>query len=194
LIPVFLLTTVDTSNPAAVLQFGLADDVEQHGRCRLRLGTHLLGKLSGRPMRGRLEMTADTVLFPDGSQRPIAATAVEADDLGAEIRPGLAAEFNPPPVWAQTVPYVSELATGFLGILSSRAQERLALGTSGLTLQPSVPGELQGSASQAGSQAVTDFTRARLKEIEDRYAAYYLIPAGTACWLQLDSDFTAPTP
>jgi len=194
LIPVYLLTTVDTSNPAAVLQFGLADDVIQHGRCRLRLGTHLLGKLAGRPMRGRLELTAEAVLFPDGTQRPIAATAVEADDLGAQIRPGVAAEFIPQPGWAQTVPYVSELATGFLGILQSRAQERFAVGASGLTLQTSVPNEMQGSASQAGSQAITDYTRARLKEIEDRYAAYYLIPAGTACWMQLDSNFTLPMP
>jgi hypothetical protein len=194
LIPVFLLTTVDTSNPAAVLQFAVADEVSQHGRCRLRLGTHLLGKLAGRPMRGRLDLSADTVLLPDGAQRPFAARAVEADDGGAQIRPGLAAQFVAPPGWTQTVPYVAELATGFLGILQSRAQERFAIGAGGLTLQSSVPGELQGAASQAGSQAIADFTRARLREIEERYAAYYFIPAGTACWLQLDSDFVSTSP
>ena len=194
LLPVFLLTSVDTSNPAAVLQFGVADDVMQHGSCRLRLGTHLLGKLAGHPLRGRLELTVDTVLYPDGAQRPMAATAVEANDLGSDIRPGLAATFVPQPAWAQTVPYLSEFATGFLGLLQSRAQERFAVGASGLTLQSSVPNEMQGSASQASAQAVTDFTRARLKEIEDRYAAYYFIPAGTECWMQLDSDFVAASP
>ena len=194
LLPVFLLTSVDTSNPAAVLQFGLADDVTQHGSCRLRLGTHLLGKLAGRPMRGRLGLTVDTVLYPEGNQRPIAATAVEANALGSDIRPGLAATFVPTPAWAQTVPYLSDFATGFLGLLQSRAQERLAVGATGLTLQPSVPNEMQGSASQAGGQAINDFTRARLREIEDRYAAYYYIPAGTECWMQLDADFVAASP
>jgi len=194
LLPVCLLTSVDTSNPSAVLQFGLADDVVQHGSCRLRLGTHLLGKLAGRPMRGRLELTVDTVLFPEGTQRPIAATAVEANELGSDLRPGLAATFVPTPAWAHTVPYLSDFATGFLGLLESRAQERLAVGSAGLTLQPSVPNEMQGSASQAGAQAVNDFTRARLREIEDRYAAYYFIPAGTECWMQLDADFVAAAP
>jgi hypothetical protein len=194
LLPVFLLTSVDTSNPAAVLQFGLADDVVQHGSCRLRLGTHLLGKLGGRPMRGRLELKVDTVLYPEGTQRPIAATAVEANELGSDIRPGVAATFVPTPAWAQTVPYLSDFATGFLGLLQSRAQERLAVGSAGLTLQPSVPNEMQGSAGQAGAQAINDFTRSRLREIEDRYAAYYYIPAGTECWMQLDADFVAVSP
>ena len=41
---------------------------------------------------------------------------------------------------------------------------------------------------QASAQAIQAFTQSRLKDIEQRYATYYLIPAGTACWLQLDRD------
>ena len=37
-------------------------------------------------------------------------------------------------------------------------------------------------------QAIQDFTEARLKELEERYAAYDMILAGTACCLQLNSD------
>jgi hypothetical protein len=97
---VYLLTTVDTSNPAAVLQFGVARDVWAHGQRRLRFGTRLLGKLAGRPMRERLALVADTVLYADGRQRPCSASAVEADEGGSDIRPGLAATFVPPPAWA----------------------------------------------------------------------------------------------
>lgn len=189
LIPVYLLTRVDTSNPAAVLQFAVAQDVVSHGLCRLRFGTRLLGKLEGRPLRDRLTLTVDTVLYPDGREEPIAATAVEADDRGSDIRPGVAAAFVPAPAWAQTAPYLAQFATGFLGLLQSRAQQGLNVGFGGVTLASTVSGDAKGPAYQASAQAIGDFTRARLLEWADRYAAYDTIPAGTACWLQLDADF-----
>lgn len=188
-LPVYLLTTVDTSNPAAVLQFAVAEDVYSHGALRLRFGTRLLGRFVGHPMRDRLTLAVDTVLYPDGRHEPIAATAVEADEQGANIRPGVAASFVPPPAWAQTAPYLADFATGFLGLLPSRAQQGAAIGLGGVTLAAAVPEDAKGPAYQASSQAIGDFTRARLREWEDRYAAYYCIPAGTGCWLQLEADF-----
>lgn len=188
-LPVYLLTTVDTSNPAAVLQFAVAEDVYSHGVLRLHFGTRLLGRFFGRPMRDRLTLAVDTVLYPDGRHEPITATAVEADEQGADIRPGIAASFVPPPAWAQAAPYLADFATGFLGLLQSRAQQGAAIGVGGVTLATAVPEDAKGPAYQASSQAIGDFTRARLREWEDRYAAYYYIPAGTACWLQLDADF-----
>ncbi|HEY3756109.1 MAG TPA: TrbI/VirB10 family protein [Opitutaceae bacterium] len=189
LVPVYLLTTVDTSNPAAVLQFAVAEDVAAHGTCGLEMGTRLLGRFSGHPMRGRLSVIADTVQFPNGDHHPIQATAVEADPLGANIRPGLAAEYVPPPTFAQLAPYISDFATGFLGLLQTRAQQGVTLGLNGITLGSSVTNDAKGPAYQATAQAIGDYTHERLREYEERYAAYYLIPAGTACWMQLDADY-----
>lgn len=193
LVPVYLLTTVDTSNPAAVLQFGVAQDVWAHGKRRLRFGTRLLGKLSGRPMRGRLALAADTVVYADGRERGCSASVVEADERGSDIRPGVASTYIAPPAWARATPYVSDFATGFLGLLQARAQPGLAIGVAGanaLTLQTSVGDDARGPAYQASAQAITDYTKDRLREIEERYAGYYLVPAGTACWLEFEADFT----
>ncbi|HEX3729333.1 MAG TPA: hypothetical protein VHV47_05985 [Opitutaceae bacterium] len=190
LIPVYLLTSVDTSNPAAVLQLAIAREVDFGGRCALPFGTRLLGRLSGPPRRNRLNLAVDTVLYPDGRERPMLASAVEADETGADLRPGVAAWYLPPPTWVQIAPYVSEAATGYLGLLESRLRQPVTLGLGGVSVQTSAPEDgARAPLYQASAQAVQDFAAARLKEVSERYASYYFIPAGTACWLQLESDF-----
>jgi hypothetical protein len=170
-----------------VIQFGVARDVVFHRRCQLAFGTRLLGRFRGRPMRGRLNLAAETVLFPDGLELPASASAVEADESGAHVRPGVAAEYFPPPPWVRAAPYASDFFTGFMSLLESRAQSPWALGAGGVGI-PAAPDGLKAPLYQASAQAMQDFTQARLKEMEERYAPYYLIPAGSACWLQLDSD------
>jgi hypothetical protein len=187
LIYVYLLTTVDTSNPAAVLQFGAARNLSFHHRLQLPFGTRFLGKLAGPPARDRLNLAIDTVLFPEGSELPVSATAVEADELGENLRPGIAAAFFPPPAWAQLAPYISDFATGYLGLLESRAQRPFAIGFGGATLSTASE-SARPPLDEASAQAIQDFTQARLKDISQRYASYYLIPAGTACWLELEAD------
>jgi len=187
LVPTYLLTTVDTGNPAAVIQFGVARDVVFHRRCELAFGTRFLGRFRGRPMRGRLNLAAETVLFPDGMELPANASAVEADESGAHVRPGVAAEYFPPPAWVRAAPYASDFFTGFMSLLESRAQSPWAVGAAGVGVPASTDG-LRAPLYQASAQAMQDFTQARLKEMEERYAPYYLIPSGSACWLQLDAD------
>jgi len=188
LIRACLLTTVDTSNPAAVIEFGIARDLVFNRRRQLGFGTRLLGRLSGRPMRGRLNLVVDTVLYPDGLELPASASAVEADDIGCNIHPGVAARHIPRPEWVTLTPYVSELFTGTMGLLASRAASQVAVGVNGVSVQAAAPDGLRGPALQASEQAIQDFTQARLREMEERYAAYDVIPAGTACCLQLDAD------
>jgi hypothetical protein len=186
LIYVYLLTTVDTSNPAAVLQFGAARSLVYHHRLQLPFGTRFLGKLAGPPARDRLNLAIDTILFPEGPELPIRATAVEADEGGGNLRPGVAADFFPPPAWAQLAPYVSDFATGYLGLLESRAQRSFAIGLGGAISATS--DSARPPLDEASAQAIQDFTQARLKDISQRYASYYLIPAGTAFWLELEAD------
>jgi hypothetical protein len=189
LIYVYLLTTVDTSNPAAVLQLGAARSLVFNHRLQLPFGTRFLGKLAGPPARDRLNLAMDTILFPDGAELPLSATAVEADESGGNVRPGVAAEYFPPPTWAQLAPYFSDFATGYLGLLESRAQRQFATGFGGAIVQASTPSDdARAPLYEASAQAIQDFTQARLKDISQRYASYYLIPAGSAFWLELNAD------
>ncbi len=189
LICAYLLTTVDTANPSAVLQFAAARTLVFNHRRQIPFGTRFLGRLSGQPMRDRLNLTVSTILYPDGLELPISAAAVEADDSGGNIRPGLGALYVPPPAWIQLAPYLSDVVTGYLGLLEARAQPQLSVGLGGLSVQTgAAAAEPRTAAYQASAQAIQDFTQARLKELGQRYASCYLVPAGTACWLQLETD------
>jgi hypothetical protein len=189
LIEVYLLTTVDTSNPSAILEFASARTLEFHRRREIPFGTRFLGRLSGQPMRDRLNLAVATILYPDGRELPISASAVEADELGGDIRPGVGARYFPPPTWVQLAPYLSDVVAGYLGLLETRAQPQLSVGLGGLNVQTATAAsEPRTAAYQASAQALQDFTQARLKELGQRYASYYLIPAGTVCWLQLEAD------
>lgn len=189
LICAYLLTTVDTSNPSAVLQFAAARSLVFNHRRQIPFGTRFLGRLSGQPMRDRLNLAVSTILYPDGLELPISAAAVEADDSGANIRPGLGALYVPPPAWVELAPYLSDVLTGYLGLLEARAQPQLSVGLGGLSVQTgATAAEPRAAAYQASAQALQDFTQARLKELGQRYASCYLVPAGTACWLQLETD------
>lgn len=189
LIQVCLLTTVDTGNPEAVIQFAADRDFIFNHRCQVPFGTRFLGKLANEAARDRLNLSASTIVYPDGTEIPISARVVEAGDDTADIRPGIAADYLPPPAWAQVAPYLAEAVGGTLGLLEARAQPQVALGFGGLNVQASTPGgDLRGPVYQSSAQAVQDFAMGRLKEFERREAGCHIIPAGTECWLQLDAD------
>jgi hypothetical protein len=188
LIDVYLLTDVDTGNDAAIIQFGEARALVFNHREQLSFGTRFLGRFSGQIVRDRATLTADTILLPDGREMPISADAVEADETGAAIYPGIPAYYYPPPAWAQIAPYVSDFITGYLGLLQSRAQPQLAISTGGIGVQSVAGASPVAPLYEASSQAIQNFTQARLKEIEQRYASHYFIPAGTECWLELMAD------
>lgn len=189
LIAVYLLTTVDTGNPAATLQFATAAPLRFNGHEQIPFGTRFLGRVNGAAVRDRLILTADTVLYPDGLQLSIAATAVEADASSAQIYPGIAAYFFPPPAWAQVAPYLAEFTSGSVASLQARLAQPFSASVGGIAVtSASSSGAPRASLYQASAQALQDFSQARLKEIEQRYASHYLVPAGTACWLQLDRD------
>ena len=188
LIPAYLLTDVDTADPAAILQFAAAATLVFNHREQLPFGTRFLGALAGPAMRDRLDVAVDTILYPDGLELPVRGSCVEADAIGSDIRPGVGAVFHPPPAWVQVAPYFSDFVTGYLGLLASRNLPQVTFGTGGVSVQSSGLASPQAQLYQASSQAIQGFTEARLKEFEQRYAAHYVIPAGTACWLQLTAD------
>ncbi len=188
LICVYILTTVDTTNPTAIIQFGTAKPLVFNHRHQLPFGTRFLGKLSGQPARNRINLTVDMILYPDGLELPISATAVEADERGSNIYPGVAAYYIPPPQWAQISPYVADFISGYLGLLQSRAEQSFAATVGGVSIRTSDPANPRPPLYEASSRAIQNFTEARLKDIEQRYATAYVVPAGTKCWLQLDRD------
>jgi len=188
LISVYLLTDVDTGNGSEAVEFGAARALYFNHREQIPFGTRFLGRFSGQVVRDRVSLTADTVLYPDGLELPVSASAVEANDDGTGIYPGIAAYFFPPPAWAQIAPYVSEAVTGYLGLLASRSQPPITITAGSLGIQSAGAADPRTPLYQASAQAIGDFTGNRLKEIEQRYAGHYLVPAGTALWLELTSD------
>ncbi len=188
LICVYLLTTVDTSNPSAIIQFGTAKPLVFNHRYQLPFGTRFLGKLSGQPARNRVNLGADTILYPDGLELPVSATAVEANDRGSDIYPGIAAYYIPPPQWAQISPYIADFISGYLTLLQARADQSFAANIGGVSIRTADPTNPRPPLYEASSRAIQNFTEARLKDIEQRYATAYVVPAGTVCWLQLDRD------
>lgn len=188
LIRAFLLTTVDTGNPSAVLQFGTARALIFNHIYQLPFGTRFLGKISGQPVRDRVNLAVDTILYPDGLELPVSATAVEADESGSNIRPGIEAYYFPPPAWAQVSPYVADFITGYMSLLQSRAEQPVTASVGGVSIQTANSTDPRPPLYQASAQAIQAFTQARLKDIEQRYATYYLVPAGTVCWLELERD------
>ena len=148
LVAVYLLTTVDTGNPAALIQFAAARPLFFNHRCQIPFGTRFLGRLSGGAIRDRLNLSVDTLLYPDGLELPISASAVEADASGANLWPGVAASYVPSPLWVRATPYFSEFFTGAMGLLASRAQQQVAIGGLGIE-ETSVGGGLRAPLYQA---------------------------------------------
>ena len=188
LICVYLLTTVDTSNPSAIIQFGTAKPLVFNHRHQLPFGTRFLGKLTGQPARNRINLAVDTILYADGLELPVSAMAVEADERGSNIYPGIAAYYIPPPQWAQISPYIADFISGYLALLQARADNSFAASVGGVSVRTSDPANPRPPLYEASSHAIQNFTEARLKDIEQRYATAYVVPAGTVCWLQLDRD------
>lgn len=185
LLPVCLLTTVDSGNPAGLVQFAACRDLVFDHRRRLPFGTRLLGRYVGAAARDRINLSADTVVFPDGGECAISASAVEADADAGDVRAGIAAEYLSPTAWTRAAPYLAEAAGGALALLQSRLEPSPASAWMG----PGGSNDPRAPAYQASARAVDDYARDQLKEFSQRQAGVYLVPAGTALWLQLDADF-----
>ena len=193
LICAYLLTTVDTSNPSAVLQFAAARSLVFNHRRQIPFGTQVPWAAVGpADVRDRLNLAVSTILYPDGlgaaHQRDCGSkrTAQWRWQYSAWPRRGF---YVSPPAWVQLAPYLSDVVTGYLGLLETRTQPQLSVGLGGLSVQTgATAAEPRAAAYQASAQAFQDFTQARLKELGQRYASCYLVPAGTVCWLQLETD------
>jgi len=188
LLDVCLISTVDTSNPTALIECALVRDFFFNHTKPLSFGIRFLGKLSGVPARGRVNLLFDTIVTPSGKQISINAGVVERDDLSFDCRPGLAAKLISPPVWVETAPYVAQVFTGFLNYFRSRVSNPVVVSSSSISFQQSAASEFKSAGSQASASALEDLSLTKQRQWNEMYGAYYLVPGGTLCSLQLLSE------
>lgn len=185
LLDVCLLTTVDTSNPAALVECALVRDFSFNHTVSLHFGIRFLGKLSGVPSRGRINVLFDTIVTPTGKQIPINASVVERNERTLDCRPGLTAKLISPPVWVEASPYVAQVLTGFLNYFKSQVSNPVVVSSSAISFQQSAALEFKSAGSQATASALEDLSLTKQKQWNEMYGAYYLVPGGTLCSLQL---------
>jgi hypothetical protein len=185
LLEVCLLSTVDTSNPTALIECALVHDFHFNHISSLRFGIRFLGKLSGVPARGRINVLFDTIVTPSGKQIAINASVVEQDKLTLDCRPGLTAKLISPPLWVEASPYLAQVFTGFLNYFKTQVNNPVIVSTSGISFQQSAAAEFKSAGSQATASALEDLSLTKQRQWNEMYGAYYLVPSGTLCNLQL---------
>ncbi len=185
---VCLLSTVDTSNPGAIIECALVNDLVFNHVKQIDFGVHILGKLAGNPARGRINISFDTIVTPLGLEVPINASVVECDESLLNYRPGIAAELILPPNWVQASPYIAEVVTGFLGYFKSRVNTPVVVTAGVVNFQSTAADELKRAGAQASATAIEDLAVAKQRQWNEMYGAYYLVHAGTLCSLQLQAD------
>jgi hypothetical protein len=188
LLDVCLLSTVDTSNPNALVECALVRDFIFNHIKMVNFGVRFLGKLSGAPIRGRINLLFDTIVTPTGRQISFNASAVQKVDIGFDYRPGLAAKLISPPVWVEASPYVGQVVTGFLNYFKSQVNNPVVVSSAGLSFQQSASAELKSAGALSSASAVEDLSISKQKQWNEMYGAYYLVPGGTYCSLQLQSE------
>lgn len=168
LIPVYLLTTVETTNLEDMVMFGVAENVVFNHDVRLPFGTRLIAQASQTSERDRIAFNVHTVLYPDGTELPMSGLVKDLDK-----RAGLRGYYYQTPLSVQ----LQQLA---LGILEDTQIS-----------SPSIP-VIGGGATNGSSAASNGLGTIKQKILEDmyndlreRYKPYVRIPLGTPAFVQL---------
>jgi hypothetical protein len=188
MLEVCLLSTVDTSNPGAMIECALVKDLIFNHTKQINAGIRFLGKLVGSPLRGRLNLSFDTLITPSGLEVPLRASAVQREDDLFDYRPGIRAELISAPVWVEASPYIAQVITGFLGYFKSQVNTPIVVASNAISFQASALNELKASGAQASATAIDDLSLNKQKQWSEMYGPYYLVKGGTLCSLQLQAD------
>ena len=177
--PVYILTTVQTVDPTDdIVTMAVAENVIYQHKVQIPFGTRILGSASGSSFEERVNITADTIVYPDGREQGIGGLLKDPYDLSKGVR----GYYIPQPLRVQLVPYVNE----FIATFTEAAAQRYS-GSNSYTVNP--------TTGQVGTQSISgasDLIRQQAQKIQERldrrYPEKVVIPIGTKAYVQLNSN------
>ena len=188
IIPVFLMQTVQTGRIDTLIEFAVAKTVWFNGKPVLPFGTRFTATVTGSGVRDRIPFNIDSVRRRDGLE-----IAVNGMVLGPDRFSGLPAYYVPPPKMAQLAPYIGDFASSFADIIRGYAANStntsVTVGNVNVSSQtPPMSEQLKQASLYASAKAISEFMATQVTEIQERYAAYLIAPAGSIAYVQLKSN------
>jgi len=185
---VVLLNTIETGQLDSYIELGVIGGSELAKKYFGRLvGGKIIAASSKTGVRDRIQITASAIRFSNKQELPLRGIAKELD--GAT---GIRAYYIPAPDLVQLAPYANNFQQAFTELIASRYEQShqttVSLGGVGVQVTP-VSDAAKVEAVRAASTAVRDFAQRRIDELEARYAAHLVVPAGTRFLVQLTSNF-----
>lgn len=183
----YLLTSVESSSfDDTIIELGVAEPVFFNRRMQIPFGARIFATVNGKAVRMRMPLTADGIRYPNGLELPLRGS-VKGEDRTA----GVPAYYIAAPEWSQISPFVGTFLETWIA-----AEKQSARGT---TTGGGLIGSLVGAsnskefnpkaeASIAAATGLNDLIKARFKDVEERFGAHLVIPAGTKVWVQLTAD------
>jgi hypothetical protein len=183
LIPVIFQTNVTTLDLSGMVEMQVAENVRFNGDViRLPYGTKIYGSASTKNVADRIAITANTIVFTDGTELHIDGVALDGD-----AQAGVRGYYVPQPAAVQLFPYANEAAIGALQTLgqSQQVTTQSALGLTTSSIQN--PGSWRNSLVTAGQQALQDAFNREQTMLDQRYPAYVIVKRGTLACIRLSS-------
>jgi hypothetical protein len=183
LIPVIFQTNVTTLDLSGMVEMQVAENVKFNGDViRLPYGTKIYGSASTKNVADRIAITANTIVFTDGTELHLDGVALDSD-----ARAGVRGYYVPQPAAVQLFPYANEAASGALQTLgqSQQVTTQSALGLTTSSVQN--PNSWRNSLVNAGQQALQDAFNREQAMLDQRYPAYVIVKRGTMAYVQLSS-------
>jgi hypothetical protein len=183
LIPVVFQTNVTTLDLSGMVEMQVAENVKFNGDViRLPYGTKIYGSASTKNVADRIAITANTIVFTDGTELHIDGVALDGD-----ARAGVRGYYVPQPAAVQLFPYANEAALGALQTFGQSQQitTQSALGLTTSSIQN--PNSWRNSLVTAGQQALQDTFNREQAMLDQRYPAYVIVKRGTMAYVQLSS-------
>jgi hypothetical protein len=183
LIPVIFQTNVTTLDLSGMVEMQVSENVKFNGDViRLPYGTKIYGSASTKNVADRIAITANTIVFTDGTELHLDGVALDSD-----ARAGVRGYYVPQPAAVQLFPYANEAAIGALQTLgqSQQVTTQSALGLTTSSIQN--PNSWRNSLVTAGQQALQDTFNREQAMLDQRYPAYVIVKRGTMAYIQLSS-------
>lgn len=191
-VPFFLTTKINDNFKKSVLVSGMvAENTYFHNTC-LPAGTKLYGRAGKVEKNHRMDISWNTLVFPDGSKLPIVG-----DVFDVNLNPGIEAYYTPLPLWTYLYKF------GHIAMLVKINEE-----VSKSVKAPSTGGIMSDPSSQAAAQAQVQAQQKQIDNIEksivevleeiksgilDQVAAYHTLPAGQPGIIILTNDLNLST-